>query len=417
MNDIVTSIHGRDIGLDAERNLVVRSGKIRAASGDPIRFPDGIDGPREGIINVWDFAASKPSGVMCDGSDDYPAFVAARDSVASTESVCVYVPRGAYTLGTSVTNNGRFVRFDIEAGATFSGVGILFGSSEFKNNPVVQEEYFRGVPGSNQVVGKLLSVSNTSASSAGYGCRMNYVNTGAPSSGFDLATGYICEWEGMAGGQAQVAWNVYHTPNSGTWTGGFAWTEINPVNRGPDMGWANRPGALARWVGGSRFVPESADFTGDGGTGRHVHFAYTVSPSGSNNADGVKVRTYNGYLIEPNAIAPDGYATYFNGSTSVTSSEWPVAMLGGQDTWEYGAKLNGCTFGVDNLAILLGAAHSIGWADGSNVVTATIRTGTGTPEGAVTANVGSLFLRTDGGVGTTLYVKQTGTGNTGWAAK
>jgi hypothetical protein len=40
----------------------------------------------------------------------------------------------------------------------------------------------------------------------------------------------------------------------------------------------------------------------------------------------------------------------------------------------------------------------------------------GTPEGAVTAPVGSLFLRTDGGTGTTLYVKESGTGNTGWVA-
>lgn len=44
-------------------------------------------------------------------------------------------------------------------------------------------------------------------------------------------------------------------------------------------------------------------------------------------------------------------------------------------------------------------------------------TGAGTPEGAVTARVGSLYLRSDGGTGTTLYVKQSGTGNTGWVAK
>lgn len=44
-------------------------------------------------------------------------------------------------------------------------------------------------------------------------------------------------------------------------------------------------------------------------------------------------------------------------------------------------------------------------------------TGTGTPEGAVAAAVGTVFLRTDGGAGTTLYVKESGTGNTGWAAK
>lgn len=41
----------------------------------------------------------------------------------------------------------------------------------------------------------------------------------------------------------------------------------------------------------------------------------------------------------------------------------------------------------------------------------------GTPEGAVTAPVGSLYTRTDGGAGTTLYVKESGTGNTGWVAK
>lgn len=43
--------------------------------------------------------------------------------------------------------------------------------------------------------------------------------------------------------------------------------------------------------------------------------------------------------------------------------------------------------------------------------------GSGTPEGAVVADVGALYVRTDGGTGTTLYVKESGTGNTGWVAK
>ena len=51
---------------------------------------------------------------------------------------------------------------------------------------------------------------------------------------------------------------------------------------------------------------------------------------------------------------------------------------------------------------------------GSNIVT--VKSGTGTPENALAANVGSLFLRTDGGAGTCLYVKESGTGNTGWKA-
>lgn len=43
--------------------------------------------------------------------------------------------------------------------------------------------------------------------------------------------------------------------------------------------------------------------------------------------------------------------------------------------------------------------------------------GTGTPEGAVTASVGSMYTRTDGGAGTTLYIKESGAGTTGWVAK
>lgn len=43
--------------------------------------------------------------------------------------------------------------------------------------------------------------------------------------------------------------------------------------------------------------------------------------------------------------------------------------------------------------------------------------GTGSPESAKTAPVGTLYTRTDGGPGTTLYVKESGVGNTGWVAK
>lgn len=45
-----------------------------------------------------------------------------------------------------------------------------------------------------------------------------------------------------------------------------------------------------------------------------------------------------------------------------------------------------------------------------------VQFGTGSPEGVVTANRGSLYLRTDGGYGSTLYQKISGTSNTGWLA-
>ena len=43
--------------------------------------------------------------------------------------------------------------------------------------------------------------------------------------------------------------------------------------------------------------------------------------------------------------------------------------------------------------------------------------GSGSPEGVVTAPVGAMYRRTDGGASTTLYIKTSGTGNTGWTAK
>ena len=59
---------------------------------------------------------------------------------------------------------------------------------------------------------------------------------------------------------------------------------------------------------------------------------------------------------------------------------------------------------------------------GSGIITMggtrTIRTGTGSPNGVVTADPGSLYLNLSGGANTTLYIKESGSSsNTGWVAK
>lgn len=47
-----------------------------------------------------------------------------------------------------------------------------------------------------------------------------------------------------------------------------------------------------------------------------------------------------------------------------------------------------------------------------------IYTGIGSPENVVTAKIGSLYLRQDGGTSTTLYVKESSNErNSGWIAK
>lgn len=46
-----------------------------------------------------------------------------------------------------------------------------------------------------------------------------------------------------------------------------------------------------------------------------------------------------------------------------------------------------------------------------------ITAGSGSPESVVAAVVGTIYLRTDGGANTTLYVKESGAGSTGWVPK
>jgi hypothetical protein len=117
-----------------------------------------------------------------------------------------------------------------------------------------------------------------------------------------------------------------------------------------------------------------------------------------------------------------------------------TAMTGDNNTLFYVEKANGtdvfgvntnspCFFGTNAADLRLFSGNSTGevyHVDGATGIqyfgaagtsTVSVRTGAGSPEGVVTAPIGSLYLRTDGGVGSTLYSKESGTGNTGWGAR
>lgn len=51
-----------------------------------------------------------------------------------------------------------------------------------------------------------------------------------------------------------------------------------------------------------------------------------------------------------------------------------------------------------------------------NTDTVRVYDGFATPEGAITAGIGSLFMRLDGSTGTTIYIKESGIEATGWVA-
>jgi hypothetical protein len=122
----------------------------------------------------------------------------------------------------------------------------------------------------------------------------------------------------------------------------------------------------------------------------------------------------NGYVRGCDISIPVGSTSQINGTLELSKIFYQPALTGGLDT--------GKTFFPQGTPQVFGdqisfntSAGQINWdVGGSN---RKWLVGTGTPEGAVTAPVGSLFTRTDGGANTTLYIKESGTGNTGWVAK
>lgn len=76
---------------------------------------------------------------------------------------------------------------------------------------------------------------------------------------------------------------------------------------------------------------------------------------------------------------------------------------------KYGSGATAVSTSATGIDLPAGKAIKVG--------TPSIYAGSGTPEDIQTAVVGSLYMRSDGGESTSLYVKESGTGNTGWVAK
>lgn len=118
--------------------------------------------------------------------------------------------------------------------------------------------------------------------------------------------------------------------------------------------------------------------------------------------------TFTGTVTMPTAGITMGTGTLYNdgGSTLRVNGEFRTTGVVTASASAGGAVVFGAFGPGSAAAVRLGGA-------GSPIITR----GSGTPEGSVSLPVGSMYLRTDGGAGTTLYIKESGTGNTGWVAK
>ena len=142
----------------------------------------------------------------------------------------------------------------------------------------------------------------------------------------------------------------------------------------------------------------------------NLTFYGTATQRGAIGASGYYSPTTSGFgWTTNNSNLPAGYATQLTQESAGIVSFDTGTRGDKAASWKATNGTLSGTLAVTGASTLTGTV-TVGSA-------ATIRAGAGSPESAVTATVGSLYLRTDGGAATTLYVKESGSGNTGWIAK
>lgn len=113
-------------------------------------------------------------------------------------------------------------------------------------------------------------------------------------------------------------------------------------------------------------------------------------------------------IIVQSAGTPDTWSWSASGTPGQPAGGNIFPMTGGAQTLERGVKITwGATTG-----------HTVGdqWTITVTVARPALYAGVGSPEAVVTAVPGSLYMNDSGGAGTSVYLKQSGTGNTGWSA-
>lgn len=157
-----------------------------------------------------------------------------------------------------------------------------------------------------------------------------------------------------------------------------------------EVTYAHNMGVAASTRGASH-----AFYTGylaDGATKRHAGDVYARATSAALTANtAVGLRYYDATAVD---LAT---AIEFNGDTK-------EAVTDVDAIWSFGATARRWLSGFFT-KVFVGTGATF-WTSGA-----------GSPEGVLVGPIGSLYTRIDGGAGTTLYVKETGSDATGWVAK
>jgi hypothetical protein len=141
------------------------------------------------------------------------------------------------------------------------------------------------------------------------------------------------------------------------------------------------------------------------GAGVNAGNKISLVPTGNFNINPDKTGIDYGIAIQSN------FFTAKANSTGLPS----FALINANTNWSWQMQPNNnCGFyqGATNVISLNGADKSIELSTGAKILS-----GLGSPEGVITAFVGSIYTNLNGSTSTTLWVKTSGSGNTGWTAK
>lgn len=155
-----------------------------------------------------------------------------------------------------------------------------------------------------------------------------------------------------------------------------------------------------------------------------VRYQNVVIDTAGNAIPSVTVSVYNkGTAVLASLYSDNGITAKANPFQTDAAGTFTFYAADGR--YDIALAKTGYTFGTDLYDIQLfdSTGASVTFAAPVTITpgqlllaTTQVLKGTGSPEGAVTAPVGSLFLRTDGAADTVLYIKESGSGNTGWVA-
>ena len=398
------------------------------------------------VANALDFGAD-PAGV----TDSASAIQAALDSVSS--GGVVYLPTGTYNIGTglilsnnyvNLTGDGWFAtkivatadiipfsvtgsycelsRFHLSKTGSHTQTGITVGSaSVFAERFRAKEIYIDGMGnhGLEVIASALMYVED-----------ITVLNNG--SDGFHISNTYQVNVSINSGGVIDARGNTRH--------GFYIQGGSSPANDsashlfGVIVSQSNGGDGIKLACRSSNFSAiYTENNTGNGlfltadANGNKCHIINGgITDSGAGNVifhEDVEQERAGFQFLEMSGTATGGWkvnsgAGTYTGSTTFRHTSNSEFTLNAEDSGtDFTLNLRNATatkrYNMD-VEGYVRAEHGFKLSASANIQ---ILSGAGTPEGTYSSDVGSLFLRTNGSTGTTLYVKETGTGNTGWVAK